>query len=89
MTSPFCLVADAPLCEDGEQYLLECCSTWLSMWEAHEEEQPQLWADAPVLQHVTRTLRGILALLDPVPFPCNATVDDIQFVIPLEKRKQG
>ena len=59
------------------------------MWEAREEDQPQLWADAPVLQHATRILRGILALLDPVPFPCNATMEDVQFVIPLENRKKG
>ena len=69
--------------------LMAACRSWLGMWSDAEDTVPKLWADSSALDCVVHTLRGILGLCDPTPFPCSCGIADIHFAMPLEKKKKG
>ena len=85
------LVADATSSDEEAMAgpLMAACRSWLGMWSDAEDTVPKLWADSSALDCVVHTLRGLLGLCDPTPFPCSCGIADINFVMPLDKKKKG
>ena len=90
ISDPFVsLVVDAST-RDQESGLAQACGAWLALGcDVADAQVPKELADSPCYEHTVQVLRGFLGLCDPTPCIMGVTVNDIDFVMPLDDKQTG
>lgn len=83
-----CPIAGSDMTAEPIVALRACLAAFLAPL-ADAGEPPEEWATQPVFQETVKCMRGLLALVDPTPAPCGATMDDVLYVLPTRKAKSA